>query len=545
MALPSTEDNWLRKLALSISIAQFSFIIVYRQILGFAASPWARYSESVPPSLDTLWALLLDVSCLALLIFVAFILRSRGGKVVRVLATAVIVFFVAFAAFQLLQVFGEYLYHRVDDRVALFVKGAIGLCLILFFLLKRRPALRALKVVLLLMAPLYPIAAADAIVQYGALEKKPFGPGSAAGMLRNNTHENRIIWIIFDELDQGILFRARPSRIHLDEFDALRAESLYATNVISPNPSTAPSLQSLILGRTVGAFNVDSNDMDFQFQGCNKWEKFSSSANVFSRARAAGFDTALSGWYHPYCRVIGNDLSECAWAAIPPFMGAAKALQSRTFFQKAGYIAEWQAESFPLRWKFGIVSQPGGTAELRRYSIQTFQYVMSNAEQMLCNPHLNLILLHVPAPHPPGIWDPAKRCFTTGNSDYVDNLQMVDEALGRLRHQLEASGEWDKATILVSSDHPYRSYIWESMYYIATPEMQRLAHTVAGVSIPFLLKLPHQHSEVAYTRKFNSVVTSRLLEAVLAGEISTPQQASTWLDRNAALSVTTDSVACQ
>jgi hypothetical protein len=163
---------------------------------------------------------------------------------------------------------------------------------------------------------------------------------------------------------------------------------------------------------------------------------------------------------------------------------------------------------------------------------------------MLRNRSLNLVLLHFSIPHPPGIWDTKKETFTTSpRPDYIDNLALADHMLGEARQALEQSGDWDRSTILVSADHPYRPTSWLEMH-LATPppqavpsaEMVRDTHRIWQPYIPFLLKLPGQHTGVAYHREFNSILSANLLLAALQGKVHTPGQAVQWLDAHAAAS---------
>jgi arylsulfatase A-like enzyme len=91
--------------------------------------------------------------------------------------------------------------------------------------------------------------------------------------------------------------------------------------------------------------------------------------------------------------------------------------------------------------------------------IASTRFVVENALRMLCNRNLNVVLVHVPIPHPPGIWNPETQSFTLRASTYLDNLQLADKLLGDMRQVLEQTGDWDQSVILVSSDHPYRSFL--------------------------------------------------------------------------------------
>src|SRR5205807_2671437 len=101
-------------------------------------------------------------------------------------------------------------------------------------------------------------------------------------------------------------------------------------------------------------------------------------------------------------------------------------------------------------------------------------------------------------------------------SGYLDGLALVDRTVGDLRAALERVGLWDRTTVLLSSDHYFRS--------------SRLFDQREDHRIPFLLKLAGQKSSFHYSRPFSTIVDGRLLLAVLAGEVGDAASVSEWLD---------------
>ena len=93
-----------------------------------------------------------------------------------------------------------------------------------------------------------------------------------------------------------------------------------------------------------------------------------------------------------------------------------------------------------------------------------YQTIVQHALNMMRNPNINVFLLHIPVPHPPGFWNPATHSFVTDiTANYLDNLDLADRTLGLFRHALEESGEWDQAITLVSADHPLRPALWRGL----------------------------------------------------------------------------------
>ncbi len=265
--------------------------------------------------------------------------------------------------------------------------------------------------------------------------------------------------------------------------------------------------------------------------------KFRFTFERFQSREESGFNTGLSGWHHPYCGLIGQELTDCAWVENPWFTRK-KYAQPVPFWRKAVSFADLQARHLPGAGTiFAMDVESGGMQEYRREDILALRVVLANSYRMLRDPYLNLLLIHLPIPHPPGIWDTRRRVFTTGDSNYIDNLQLSDIVLGQIRRTLEQSGEWDRSVILVSTDHTYRVRMWQfasTEVDLRTEEVARVSRMRRQPYIPFFLKLPNQKEQVSYDREFNSVVTGDLLLALLKRNVTTVDEVVQWLNAHAA-----------
>jgi hypothetical protein len=152
---------------------------------------------------------------------------------------------------------------------------------------------------------------------------------------------------------------------------------------------------------------------------------------------------------------------------------------------------------------------------------------------MVTDPDLDLILLHLPVPHPQGIYNRYKAAFTLDESnDYLDNLEVADMTIGKLRRLLENSGLDDRTALLVTSDHPFRKHMWSTRPTWTAEERATLGGKTCQC-VPFLLKLPRQNASAGYPRKFNTVITAQLLLSVLRGELHSSNEVIAWMDGHA------------
>jgi arylsulfatase A-like enzyme len=149
----------------------------------------------------------------------------------------------------------------------------------------------------------------------------------------------------------------------------------------------------------------------------------------------------------------------------------------------------------------------------------------------LRNPNLNLVLLHMPIPHPPGIWNSTEHVLTDGPADYIDNLRLADLTLGQMRRTLEKTGDWDSSAVLVSSDHPYRPELWSKLPGW-TSQVAKITQSRWQPYIPFFLKLPKQQQGAVYDREFNSVLSADMLFQLLKGRLQSSKDVIRYLDKH-------------
>lgn len=335
----------------------------------------------------------------------------------------------------------------------------------------------------------------------------------------------RVVWIIFDEMDYHAAFGTVTPEVPLPEFSRLQGQSLVATNAYPPADSTMLSLPAFITGRmVVKAKPVHSSELTLNFEGSDEYVAWSKQPNVFERAREIGVNTALLGWYHPYKRIIGNTLNRCAvydadTVSLPVSMllNVNRALERTLLGERA----------MPLTIQLAKWS--------RQRHIEAFVDSLAEAERLAANPEFGLVLLHLPVPHPPGIYSRETAEFDyQGESSYFDNLALADRTLGDIRKAMEDAGLWDGSVVLASSDHWWRPTIWQSLH-VWTAEDNRFALPEGQLDyrVPFLLKMPGQSAEIDYNTRFNTIHSQELLIEILRGEVKDAEAAIRWLDQHA------------
>ena len=352
--------------------------------------------------------------------------------------------------------------------------------------------------------------------------------GPWAAPLGTSPRLARVVWIVFDELSQDVAFVNRPASLRLPNFDRLKAESFYASAAESPSDATLTSLPALILGTPViDAQEAGPNALLLELQSGTPRVDWKSLPNVFDAARHMGYNTALAGWFHPYGRLLNRSLTKCYWTADWQVPGIEEPSRPQSILAAMWGRGRLLFVSLPLVGHLPGV-HPGWYH--REAKIDRFHSLLDEAQTMAADPSIGLTLIHLPAPHPPAIYNRSKHRFTaTEPAGYLDSVALADDALGVLRHAIEAAGLWQRTALLVSSDHGWRTYHWRT-----TPEWtaeEQAASRQDTMGVPFLLRLPGQTAGVRYDRHFNTVSSSRVITAILEGRLKDPAQIADAIER--------------
>ena len=354
-----------------------------------------------------------------------------------------------------------------------------------------RPSLRVMRRFLLIVSPLAVLTLLHITWMFLEITAGPAWRDLSGEPLKQGAPSlRRVVWLVFDELDQRIAFEKRPSDLELPELDRLKRESLYADAARPPAGSTELSMPALITGRPVVAVAPGSpNDLDLTFAD-GKPASWSSFPNVFSRARALGYDTAVIGWQLPYPRVLGDALGAAAFRPSVVYEQARGASFTEAIWN------QWDGLVPPMHVRRLLAQR---VAELRDLAIRTAS-----------DGRFGLVLLHLPIPRTPGIYERATGRLTTRNfaaadQAYLDNLALADRVIGDLRRRLDRTRLDDRTWIVVSS--------------------------VRGTPVPFLVRPPEGGRTVHVDAPFNTLATHDLVLGILRGSINDASEAANWLAR--------------
>lgn len=329
----------------------------------------------------------------------------------------------------------------------------------------------------------------------------------------NPQTQPRLVWILLDELSYDQTFEHRQPGLNLPNFDALHAESTSFSNAQPAGYYTDEIIPAILRGKSFAEEQSGSDGMLIVRSADSGWERYDPQATVFGDARRLGWTTGIAGWFNPYCRLFAAVIDDCFWLASSDTFGGHMS-RGNTVLQNA--LA-------PVLRKAGGSQNSSETAEHRA----AYPVLMANALALVQDSSIRFVYLHLPIPHPPGLYDRARHQMRNGGS-YLDNLVLADEALGELRAAIEASPAARNTTLVVSSDHSMRVPKWRGGLYW-TAEDEQTFHTRFDPRPVLMVHFAGDAEQRDVSSEFEELRTHDLLEEMLQGRMKSGAELNRWL----------------
>jgi hypothetical protein len=319
--------------------------------------------------------------------------------------------------------------------------------------------------------------------------------------------------------------------------DRLRSESLVANRVLQTANATVIAVPSLLSGQAFELTQpMDARTLWIKQAGSEAFWDWRDQPNVFQEARRSGANTSLIGWQLPYCRLIGDSLVHCfelpgghpANALLREIQASEEGLSANVRFL---FYVQTQNLMDLFRPLEEAQSPDIRDAFVQRRQLRQFLAIRDRAYREIADPQMDFVFVHFPTPHMFAIYDRHRADFALSpNTNYLDNLALVDRTVGEIRGTLEKAGLWESTALMITSDHAVRPAMWHGRYNWP-PSFERLIGPGASRTVPFILKLPRQHQGLVYEPSISNVSAAQLSLAALSGEVAAPQQAVAWLTR--------------
>ena len=336
----------------------------------------------------------------------------------------------------------------------------------------------------------------------------------------------RIVWIVLDELSYQQVYERRFPGLQLPTFDQLASQSTVFTHVIPVGIRTEAVLPSLMTGIQVDRIRSSSDgQLLIHDQATKAWQQFDQHNTIFQDALNNGYSTAIAGWYNPYCRILPQVLDHCFWTVHT----------SEGAFRSQSFMASLLD---PVR---GLIQKvcafillkgdpPVDTALDNQFHIEDYHNLFKAADSQLADRSVNFIFLHMPIPHPGGIYNRKTSTFVTSQSSYIDNLALADRYLEHVYQVLQRQGTWDSSVVIVMGDHSWRTaLIWRDSPYWTMEDKIASKGGQFDDRPGYIVKMPYQQKAMQINTPFAALRTRALLDAIINHKISSAGDLAVWV----------------
>jgi hypothetical protein len=340
--------------------------------------------------------------------------------------------------------------------------------------------------------------------------------------------KTRVVWLVLDELSYQQVYEQRFPGLKLDAFDKLAAQSTLFTHTVPTAIYTevvVPSLMTGIPADRIGSSSIGL--LRLHDANTNRWLPFDPHQTIFQDALAEGYSTGVVGWFNPYCRILASVLDRCYWAdsifLAEPGLYVGQPLVKKLM---APLLRVDDAAMSFLRGRNGH----GRETDLEsRLHTADYRDLSAAADQLLNDSSVDFVFLHLPVPHPGGIYNRKTSSFALHNSSYIDNLALADKTLAHLREALERNGTWDSSTVIVMGDHSWRTTLLWSGSDTWTAEDQAASHGGQFDDRPaYIVKMPYQMAAARIDSRFAAIRTRALLDGIIDGRLKTAGDLAAW-----------------
>jgi hypothetical protein len=312
----------------------------------------------------------------------------------------------------------------------------------------------------------------------------------------------RVLWIVFDDWDYRLTFPDRAPGAVFPTLDDLAGRSFAASQALAAEAgipvydmATDNAIPSLLYGKHLIASGVEGPAIRRLLFARSQPEVLGLGDSVFARMASEGWNSAVAGWYLPYCRVFASQLTDCYWEERYDQASSARSALFDAAVDETRMLFETDMYS-PFGWAL---------VDVRHFG--EYEALLAAGRRYAADPSIGLAFIHFNVPHAPFFYNPAIGRFgRPGHPDdlYAHALRWVDSSVRDILASVKSAGLDSRTAIILSSDHPAR--------LIAQLDPH----------VPFIVHLPGEQAEAFSTQEFSALRTADLVLAIARGEVQSP-----------------------
>lgn len=322
----------------------------------------------------------------------------------------------------------------------------------------------------------------------------------------------RIVWILMDELSYHEVFEDPPAGLTFPNLQRFAQRSVAFSNLQPSGYHTEEVIPGLILGQPVADVeHIYGRPFRFRSTYRGAWHAYDPAQTIFGDAHRLGWTTGIAGWFNPYCRYLPGVLDRCFWQDTDVYPG----LPVKLYYNRSTLANLWAL--LPPHEHLDPIAIHTIDHETH---MQDYVDVMAQSESLLRDQRIRFAMLHLPVPHPPGIYNRGSHELVPAGN-YIDNLVLADDALGRLMKLIQSTPDAAQTSVIVSSDHAWRVADWK-MLSDWTPEEEQISGERFDPRPVLMVHLAGSEEGRTVARPTSAMVVHSILSAMLHGQAETP-----------------------
>jgi hypothetical protein len=152
---------------------------------------------------------------------------------------------------------------------------------------------------------------------------------------------------------------------------------------------------------------------------------------------------------------------------------------------------------------------------------EDYRNILHAGEDMIQDPDIRLAFIHMPVPHPPGLFPNPRGEHA---SDYLGNLMLADRALAQFLHSLDASPSGNDTVLIVSSDHSWRVPLWRGVPGWTKDEELATNGGVFDQRPVLMVRFPKDAKADRIDRPESEMIVHNLVLDLVRGNVRTPEE---------------------
>jgi hypothetical protein len=326
----------------------------------------------------------------------------------------------------------------------------------------------------------------------------------------------RIVWVLLDELSYQLTVGQRPPGQDFPNLRKLHEESISFGNLEPAGNFTDLIIPSVLARHRIRQFrSTPEGRLLYLDYGQKEWAAYDAGRSLFAVAHDSGWNPGVVGWDIPYCRIFQGSLARCFWE---PGVGNELPFEPWAADRDSAFS---YALAVPRAFIAQVRSRRRASERRLEGMIADDRGLIRQAQGMLEDERVHFVFLHLPVPHPPGVYDRrTHQMCACGN--YLDNLTMADDTLGVLMREIGQTTLAARTTVIVSSDHSWRVSLWKASPYW-TAEEGRVSQGRFDPRPVFMIHFAGQKSGSEVMAPLPELVEYDVIAGMLEGKIRGPQ----------------------